>query len=223
LQRLRDLPALTPVEPLIDISNEQPVPVNFSVVKKSQCQGEFGDIFIDNINDYYRPHRRAPSKLRANTLSSLERRYRLCSSLLDRPPCLPSPPLLLTSSERLSELGKENSDVRGDESIVSTSTIAEDEDLVGDIQMENRRLLKALSASYDDADLRSSSPIMPSHLHQPFSITNPLSTDNEAQKSDQPLVDGTEKVSRSDLVDCVESGSAYQRSPFMISHLISLF
>jgi hypothetical protein len=204
LQQLRDLPMLTPVEPLIDISNELSLslPVNFSG-KKSKSQGEFGDIFIDNINDYYRPYRRAPPISSTNSLSTLERRYRLCSNILDRPPSLPSSPLLINSSEKLSEFIKEKNDLRDDESIISTSTVADNEDLINDIQTENLHLLKTLSSSYDN-DLRSLSPVLMSHDNQLSTkvnkfderTTNPSSSGNELEKNDQLLVEGPEKVNK---------------------------
>ncbi|UJR10319.1 hypothetical protein I4U23_014525 [Adineta vaga] len=189
LQQLRNLPMLTPVEPLIDLSKELPLSMNFSNIKKHQYQGEFGDIFIDDMNDYYRSYRRAPPKPIINPLSSLERRYRLCSNLLDRPPCLPSPPLQIDSSDKLSELMKQNSNFQDDESIISTSTMAENEDLINDIQTENFHLLKTLSTS-DDHDYRPLSPILMSNESLSTIISPKLSSEN-----DQPLVDGTEKVS----------------------------
>ena len=187
LQRLRDLPPLTPVEPSIDISSELPLSLKFSGISKPSCQGAFGDVYLDSINDHYRPSRRAPPKRVVNSSSSLERRYRLCSSLLDRPPCLPSPPLLTTASEKFDELINETNDVHGDESIVSTSTAGESEDSINDIEMENARLLHALSAPYERGDLRPMSPILPSHPYHPFAISDPLPSGNE--------VASTEKVS----------------------------
>ncbi|CAF1000074.1 unnamed protein product [Adineta ricciae] len=184
LQQLRNLPMLTPVEPLIDVSNELCLSVNFSSTKKYSFQGEFGDVFLDDITDYYRPHRRAPPKpIKA---SPLERRYRLCSNVLDRPPCLPSPPLQINTSEKLSVLINENSNLCGDESIVSTSTIADDEDLMNDIQTENHYLLETLSNN----DFRALSPVFIPNETQSSMMPDILSSEN-----DQPLVEGSEKVS----------------------------
>ncbi|CAF5127834.1 unnamed protein product, partial [Rotaria socialis] len=65
----------------------------------------------------------------SNSLSMLERRYRLCSTLLDHPPSLPSPPLAFDSNDKLSDLllKEQNNDIRDDESIISTSTLADDD------------------------------------------------------------------------------------------------
>jgi hypothetical protein len=69
LQQLRDLPMLTPMEPAIDINNELSLPLPFNLSeKKSSFQGEFGDIFIENIPDCYRPNRRPPVKPLSLTL-----------------------------------------------------------------------------------------------------------------------------------------------------------
>jgi len=170
---------LTPLEPLIDIQDD--LSFHFSETK-SNYQGEFGDIFITNIDDYYRSYRRAPPITLPKSLSTLERRYRLCSNLLERPPSLPSPPLITNSSEKLFELTKDKIEINDNESIISTSTLADDDDLINDIQTENNHLLKILSSSYDN-DLRSLSPVLTSNENQ-FSITN-----------DRPIVDGTDKVS----------------------------
>ena len=174
---------LTPVEPLIDVSNDLCLSVNFSSTKKYSFQGEFGDVFLNDITDYYRPHRRAPPKpIKA---SSLERRYRLCSNVLDRPPCLPSPPLQINTSEKLSELINENSNLCGDESIVSTSTIADDEDLMNDIQTENHYLLQTLSSN----DFQALSPVFMPNETQSSMMPNILLSEN-----DQSVVEGPEKV-----------------------------
>ena len=168
LQQLRDLPMLTPLEPLIENKED-------SDEKKSNYRGEFGDVFIENLHDYYRPNRRAPPIIIPNSLSSLERRYRLCS---DRPSSLPSPPLFPNISDKLYELTND------DESIASTSTIADD-----NMQTDNLHLLQTLSSTCDD-HLRSLSPVL---------ITD---EDHEVKKfdeitnNDRPIVDGTEKVNR---------------------------
>ena len=45
---------LTPLEPSIDINNELSLSLPFNLSdKKYQYQGEFGNVFIENINDYY--------------------------------------------------------------------------------------------------------------------------------------------------------------------------
>ncbi len=63
LQQLRDLPMLTPLEPSIDINNELSLSLSIDLSeKKYPYQGEFGHVFIENINDYYRPHRRPSVK-----------------------------------------------------------------------------------------------------------------------------------------------------------------
>ena len=70
LQQLRDLPMLIPLEPSIDINNELSLCLPFDLSdKKYSYQGEFGHVFIENINDYYRPHRRPPPK---STLSTVD-------------------------------------------------------------------------------------------------------------------------------------------------------
>ncbi|CAF1683806.1 unnamed protein product, partial [Adineta ricciae] len=164
LQQLRDLPMLTPLEPLIDISSELSLSLPIDLPdKKYQYQGEFGNVFIETINDYYRPQRRPPPKpvsatIPANSLSALERRYRICSTLLDHPPRLPSPPLAMDSNDKLSGLltKEENHEIRDDESIISTSTLAEDDTILNNIEMENNQLLKTLSSNND---YRSLSPV----------------------------------------------------------------
>jgi hypothetical protein len=177
LQQLRDLPMLTPVEPILDINNE------ISTSKKSNYQGEFGDIFIENINDYYRPYRQAPI-----ISSTLERHYRLCTNFLHPPPDLPSPPLLINSSEKLSELIKEQNLIHDEDSIVSTSTLADDDYLINDIQTENIHLLKTLSSSYEN-NLRSLSPVL-------IKTENKLSDNQELDKHDRPLTEGIDKVNK---------------------------
>ena len=114
LQQLRELPMLTPLEPALDHRDDLVLPFS---QKKSNSQGQFGDVFIENHPDHYRPNRRAPPIIKRKSLSALERRYLLCSNLLDRPPSLPSPPLMTNISERLNAL-------HDDESIVSNSTLA---------------------------------------------------------------------------------------------------
>ena len=182
LQQLRDLPMLTPVEPTIDSKDD--LVFRFSE-KKCPHQGRFGDIFIDKLSDYYRPNRRAPPIIKPKSLSSLERHYRLCSNSLDRPPSLPSPPLMTNISERLSAL-------HDDESIVSNSTMADDDD-DNDIQTENIHLLQALSSSYD-SHLRPLSPVC---------VTTKL--ENPSTTNDRPIVDGPEKVNPSFIRDSRES------------------
>jgi hypothetical protein len=181
---------LTPIEPSIDIKND--LFFNFSD-NKSKYQGEFGDIFIENIKDYYRPYRRAPPPPPPPIISSLERHYRLCSNILDHPPSLPSPPLIINSSEKLFELTKDKIEINDNESIISTSTLADDDDLINDIQTENIHLLKSLS-SYDN-DLRSLSPVLISNENHLSTIVKKFdeTTDN-IEKNDRPLVDGTDKV-----------------------------
>ncbi len=176
---------LTPLEPLIDNKND----LSFNISdKKSSYQGEFGDVFIENITDYYRSYRRAPPR---TSLSTLERHYRLCSNLLDRPPSLPSPPLIMNSSEKLFELTKDKMEINDDESIISTSTFADDDDLRNDIQTENIQLLKTLSSSYDH-DLRSLSPVLISNENQ---LSTGIKKFDEITTNDRPIVDGTDKVS----------------------------
>src|SRR5689334_3221949 len=159
---------LTPLEPSIDINNELSLSLPFNIPdKKHSYQGEFGNVFIDNIQDHYRPHRRPPIKpisstIHPNSLSALERRYRICSTLLDHPPSLPSPPLAIDSSDKLSGylLQEENNNIRDDESIISTSTLADDDNIINNIETENLQLLKNLSSNQD---LRSLSPVFPSN------------------------------------------------------------
>jgi len=181
---------LTPLEPIINIKND--LSFNFSQ-QQSKYQGEFGDIFIENTIDYYRPYRRVPPK----SLSTFERHYRLYSNLLEHPPCLPSPPLMINSSEKLFELTKDKIEINDDESIISTSTLADDDYLINDIQTENIYLLKTLSSSYDN-DLRSISPVLISNENQLSTIIKKFdeTTINQIEKNDRPLVDGTDKVNK---------------------------
>ena len=54
---------LTPLEPFIDISSELSLSLPIDLPdKKYQYQGDFGNVFIETINDYYRPQRRPPPK-----------------------------------------------------------------------------------------------------------------------------------------------------------------
>jgi hypothetical protein len=225
---------LTPLEPSIDINNELSITLPFNLPeKKYQYQGEFGHVFIENINDYYRPHRRPPIKpissiirkfsfsrkkkrnfiffkiLATNPLSAFERRYRICSTLLDHPPSLPSPPLAIDSNDKLSDLliKEQNNDIRDDESIISTSTLADDDN----IQTDNLQLLKTLLSNNND--LRSLSPVLISTTKNSESTTEIPTVDikkeandttatsappggNELEKKDRPLVEGTDKVNK---------------------------
>lgn len=193
LQQLRDLPMLTPVEPTIEHKDDF---IFRFMEKKYSHQGQLGDVFIENLSDYYRPNRRAPPIIKPRSLSALERRYRLCSTLLDRPPSLPSPPLMTNISERLSVF-------QDDESIVSNSTIIDDDDdneFIDDIQTENMHLLQALSSSYD-SQLRPLSPVC---------ITTKL--DKSSTTNDRPIVDGTDKVNRSFIGDSQRMLSSFFRS-----------
>jgi hypothetical protein len=151
--------------------------------------------------------------LASNSLSALERRYRICSTLLDHPPSLPSPPLATDSNDKLSDLlVKEQNDIRDDESIISTSTLADDDNIINDIETENIQLLKSLSYNHDK---RALSPVLipndvsttkNSELPSPPPSTvdikkevNETSTPpggNELEKKDRPLVEGTDKVNR---------------------------
>jgi hypothetical protein len=172
LQQLRDLPMLTPLEPLIDNKDDLSLPF---AGKKSNYQGVFGDAFIENISDYYRPNRRPPPIVLPK--SSFDRRYLLCSNLMDRPPSLPSPPLLPDASEKLFELTKDTNMLHGDESIISNSTSADDDHLIPD----NIQLLQTLSSSYDN-DLRAVSPVI-------------TADETAVEKNERPIVDGPDKVS----------------------------
>ncbi|CAF3363447.1 unnamed protein product [Rotaria sp. Silwood1] len=228
LQQLRDLPMLTPLEPSIDINNDLSLSLPFDIPdKKYQNQGEFGNVFIENIPDHYRPYRKPPvkpisSRMYSNSLSMLERRYRLCSTLLDHPPSLPSPPLAIDSNDKLSDLllKVQTNDIRDDESIISTSTLADDDHIINNIETENIQLLKTLSSNND---LRSLSPVLISNdilttknsesLLAPSSLSSATSTvdikkeindttatsappgGNELEKKDRPIVEGTDKVS----------------------------
>ncbi|CAF1210250.1 unnamed protein product [Rotaria sordida] len=229
LQQLRDLPMLTPLEPSIDINNDLSLSLPFDLPdKKYQYQGEFGNVFIENISDHYRPYRKPPVKpissiISSNSLSMLERRYRLCSTLLDHPPNLPSPPLTVDSNDKLSELliKEQNNDIRDDESIISTSTLADDDHIINNMETENIQLLKTLSSNND---LRSLSPVLISNdilttknselLLAPSATTTTATSTvdikkeindtpvtsappggNELEKKDRPIVEGTDKVS----------------------------
>lgn len=235
---------LTPLEPSIDINNELSLSLPIDLTnKKHPCRGEFGHVFVDGIADHYRPHRRPPPKpvapttgmcrvlhrtdshalsLLAANSTALERRYRLCSSLLERPPCLPSPPLAVDSHDKLSSLlvKEENIDLRDDESVISTSTLADDDNIPSSIETENLQLLKTLSSSHE---LRALSPVLVtndvsatknSELLPAPSLPSADSTmdigdgpddttatsvplnGNELVKKDRPLVEGTDKVCR---------------------------
>lgn len=60
---------LTPLEPSIDINDELSLQLPFKLSdKKSKYLGDFGHVFIENIQDYYRPNRRPPLKPIASTL-----------------------------------------------------------------------------------------------------------------------------------------------------------
>lgn len=183
LQQLRNLPMLTPLEPLIEKSNEISLPFKISD-QTPNYQGELGNILIENISDHYRPYRKYSSALSKKSSSTLERSYRLCSNFPDQPPRLPSPPLFINSCEKLPELTEERNELCHDESIISTSTIADDDDFINDIETENIHLLKTLSSSCDK-DLRSLSPVF---LSDGYDLSANMKTD------DQPIVEGTDKV-----------------------------
>ncbi|CAF3886677.1 unnamed protein product [Rotaria sp. Silwood2] len=201
LQKLHDLPMLTPLEPMFDSNNELFLTFQFSD-KKSNYEGEFGNIFIENINDNYRPNRQISSKSLTNSSSALERHYRICSNFLDQPPNLPSPPLMINSSEKLSELTKEQNNMCNDESIISASPLATDDNFINDVQTENMHLLKTLSSS-SDRNLQLLSPILLSNENELSIKTNQFnettinkpSDDNKFEKNDRPLVEGIDKVS----------------------------
>ncbi len=143
-----------------------------------------------------------------NSLSSLERRYRLCSTLLDHPPSLPSPPLAIDAKEKLSDLlgNEQNDEIRDDESIISTSTLADDDNLLNNNETDNSQLLKALSSNNE---LRALSPVLLSPTKNSEALlpttveikkeVNEISTPpdgNELDKKDRLLVEGTDKVNR---------------------------
>lgn len=236
---------LTPLEPSIDINNDLSITLPFDLPdKKYQYQGDFGNVFIETVQDYYRPYRRPPVKpitstagkfhylnenfivksyveniLASNSLGMLEKRYRLCSTLLDHPPTLPSPPLAIDSNDKLCDLllNEHQNDIRDDESIISTSTAADDDLMLNTMETENLHLLKTLSSNND---LRSLSPILipndlsatkNSELSLPSSAstipavdikkepndttaTSALPGGNELEKKDRPIVEGTDKV-----------------------------
>ena len=142
LQQLRDLPMLTPIEPMIDIKDD--LSYSFVSEQKSKYQGNFGDIFIDTLTDFYRPTHRAPPILLPKSLSTLERHFRLCTNFLTEPPKLPAPPLIDNISEKLFEISN------NEDSILSSSSIDDNDD-------EN--LFQTLSSS---SDYRPLSPIFPS-------------------------------------------------------------
>ena len=187
-------------------------------------------IIIDHIDDYHHQNLFLPLSvhsfplssddikmnsflLASNPLSALERRYRLCSTLLDHPPSLPSPPLAIDSNDKLSDLlVKESDEIRDDESIISTSTIADDENMINNIETENIHLLKTLSYN---RELRSLSPVLKSpdlsttknsesianlsttttvDIKREMNETSVLPGGNELEKKDRPLVEGTDKV-----------------------------
>ena len=232
---------LTPLEPSIDINDDLSLTLPFYLPdKKSKYQGEFGNVFIDNSPDYYRPNRRPPLKpisttigkiilrsiyffyynihLAANSISAFERRYRLCSTLVDQPPRLPSPPLIIDSNERLPHmLLKESDEAHDDESIVSNSPLIDHENLINDIETENIQLLKTLSynrdlrslspvIAYDDPLLvKNSDPLIKSAMctsSTALDIKTELNDinlppgGNESEKKDRPLVEGTDKVNQ---------------------------
>lgn len=152
-----------------------------------------------------------------NSLSALERRYRLCSTLLEHPPSLPSPPLAINSNEKFSYFfGKESTnDIRDDESIISTSTLADDDYLPNNNEKDTLQLLKTLSSNHD---FRPLSPVLTSsssssettknselptpatslpigEIKKEVNETSELPDGNELEKKDRPLVEGPEKVS----------------------------
>jgi len=62
---------LTPLEPSININNIMNYHYLYHLIyliKKYQYQREFGHVFIENINDYYRPNRRPPIKPISSTI-----------------------------------------------------------------------------------------------------------------------------------------------------------
>ena len=69
---------LTPLEPSIDINNELSITLPFNIPeKKSSYQGEFGNVFIENLPDYYRPNRRPPPP-QIKPISSTHRMLSFC-------------------------------------------------------------------------------------------------------------------------------------------------
>jgi hypothetical protein len=122
---------------------------------------------------------------------------------------LPSPPLAIDSNDKLSDLliKEQNNDIRDDESIISTSTLADDDN----IQTDNLQLLKTLSSNNND--LRSLSPVLISTTKNSESTIEIPTVDikkeandttatsappggNELEKKDRPLVEGTDKVNK---------------------------
>lgn len=158
----------------------------------------------------------------SNSLSALERRYRLCSTLLDHPPSLPSPPLAIDSNEKLADLLlKESDEIRDDESIISTSSTAEEENLMNTIESENLQLLKTLSSNSEHRSLSpvftsedhrslpknsetfarpSSSPTAMVDIKQEMNETSVAPGGNDLEKKERPLVEGTDKVKRSPTI-----------------------
>jgi len=127
---------------------------------------------------------------------------------------LPSPPLAIDSNDKLSDLliKEQNNDIRDDESIISTSTLADDDN----IQTDNLQLLKTLSSNNND--LRSLSPVLISTTkNSESSSTTEIPTvdikketndttatsappgGNELEKKDRPLVEGTDKVNKNKI------------------------
>lgn len=131
---------------------------------------------------------------------------------------MPSPPLAIDSNDKLSGLltKEEHNEIRDDESIISTSTLADDDTILNNIEMENNQLLKTLSSNND---YRSLSPVFISNevsstknsesllslptnssvdIKQEMNDTTVTSVPppggNELEKKDRPLVEGTDKV-----------------------------
>ena len=124
----------------------------------------------------------------------------------------------MDSNDKLSGLltKEENNEIRDDESIISTSTLAEDDTILNNIEMENNQLLKTLSSNND---YRSLSPVFLSNevsstensesllslqanssvdikqeVNDATVTSVPPSGANELEKKDRPLVEGTDKV-----------------------------
>jgi hypothetical protein len=125
----------------------------------------------------------------------------------------------MDSNNKLSDLlikEENHNNIRDDESIISTSTLADDDNILNNIQTENIQLLKTLSSNND---LRSVSPVLISNdlpttknSESVPSSASAISTvdikkeaidttaisappgGNELERKDRPLVEGIDKV-----------------------------
>jgi len=132
----------------------------------------------------------------------------------------------MDSNNKLSDLlikEENHNNIRDDESIISTSTLADDDNILNNIQTENIQLLKTLSSNNDRRSLSpvlisndisttknsESVPPLPSSAISTVDIkkeaidTTAISAPpggNELERKDRPLVEGIDKVINHSLI-----------------------